>query len=437
MPTRLRLELRDAELLRGGRRPERGAADRVEERHPGRIVGDPDRQRIENLDLRERTDVVLELGRCRLRIGDALEIELDRLGVELRSVLEGHAVAQLEGFFDADKRLQALSARGDPLEAIDHLVPWESFRAEIEAVVLTPDELKKSSAGRKPFDAILMFRMLVLQALNNLSDEQVEYQVRDRLSFSRFLGLAIEDSIPDATTLWLFREKLAKAGLIEKLFDRFDQHLAAKGYMARGGQIIDASIVLVPTQRNSRDENAELQAGRTPAGWKQKPAKVRQKDRDARWTKKHGRSFFGYKNHVNADAKHKLIRHYAVTDAAVHDSQELDGLLDEGNTCNDVFADSAYRSAKIESKLRASGYNSRIHRRGRRNHPLSLAQVRVNHAKSRIRARIEHVFGAQQNAPGGRIVRTIGIVRARAKIGLQNLAYNIRRLVTLERLAAA
>ena len=131
------------------------------------------------------------------------------------------------GFFDADKRLEALSAKGDPLEVIDRLVPWESFRAEIEAVVLTPDELKKSSAGRKPFDAIL-FRMLVLQALNNLSDEQVEYQVRDRLSFSRFLGLAIADSIPDATTLWLFREKLAKAGLIEKLFDRFDQHLGPR-----------------------------------------------------------------------------------------------------------------------------------------------------------------------------------------------------------------
>ena len=163
-------------------------------------------------------------------------------------------MAQL-GFFDADKRLEALSAKGDPLEAIDRLVPWESFRAEIEAVMLTPDELKKSSAGRKPFDAILMFRMLVLQALNNLSDEQVEYQVRDRLSFSRFLGLAIEDSIPDATTLWLFREKLAKSGLIKKLFERFDQHLAAKGFMARGGQIIDASIVPVPTQRNSRDEN--------------------------------------------------------------------------------------------------------------------------------------------------------------------------------------
>jgi IS5 family transposase len=141
--------------------------------------------------------------------------------------------------------------------------------------------------------------------------------------------------------------------------------------------------------------------------------------RNPPWTKKHGRSFFGYKNHVNAAAKHKLIRHYAVTDAAMHDSQELEGLLDTGNTCNDVFADSAYRSDEIEAKLRASGYNSRIHRRGRRNHPLSLAQVWVNYAKSRIRARIEHVFGAQQNAPGGRIVRTIGIVRVHAKIGLQ------------------
>src|SRR4029077_14004638 len=211
------------------------------------------------------------------------------------------------GFFDAEKRLAVLSAKGDPLDAIDRLVPWESFRADIEAVVLTPDERKKSNAGRKPVDAIVMFRMLVLQALHNLSDEQAEYQVRDRFSFTRFLQLGIEDSIPDATTLWLFREKLAKAGLIEKLFERFDQHLAAKGYIARGGQIIDASSVLVPTQRNSRDENNQLRAGRTPAGWKQKPAKLRQKDRDARWTKKHGRSFFGYKNHVNADAKHKLI----------------------------------------------------------------------------------------------------------------------------------
>src|ERR1700709_540525 len=142
------------------------------------------------------------------------------------------------GFFDTEKRLAALSAKGEPLEAIDRLVPWERFRADIEAVVLTPEEMKKSSAGRKPVDAIVMFRMLVLQALHNLSDEQAEYQVRDRFSFTRFLRLGIEDGSPDVTTLWVFREKLAKAGLIEKLFERFDGHLAAPGYMAGGGQEI-------------------------------------------------------------------------------------------------------------------------------------------------------------------------------------------------------
>ena len=341
------------------------------------------------------------------------------------------------GFFDADKRLAALSVKGDPLETIERLVPWESFRADIEVVVLTPDQAKKSSAGRKPFDAILMFRMLVLQSLYNLSDEQVEYQVRDRLSFTRFLRLGIEDRIPDGTTLWLFREKLAKAGLMEKLFDRFDRHLGAKGYIARGGQIIDASIVAVPTQRNTRDENEAIKGGKAPAGWEEKPAKNRQKDKDARWTKKHGQSFYGYKNHVNADARYKLLRRYTVSDAAIHDSRKLDELLNMGNTSQAVFADSAYRSAEIETKLKARGFKSRIHVRATRSHPLSNAKQEANRKKSQVRARIEHVFGAQQTSPGGRIVRTIGMVRARAKIGLQNLVYNIRRLVTLEQMAAA
>jgi transposase, IS5 family len=282
-----------------------------------------------------------------------------------------------------------------------------------------------------------MFRMLVLQSLYNLSDEQVEYQVRDRLSFTRFLGLGIEDGIPDGTTLWLFREMLAKAGLVEKLFERFGQHLEAKGYIARGGQMVDATIVPVPKQRNSRDENDEVKAGKTPEAWEKNPAKNRQKDKDARWTKKHGKSFFGYKNHVNADAKHKLIRQYDVTDASVHDSQKFDGLLNQANTSSDVYADSAYRSAETEAKLSLRGLRSRIHHRANRNHPLSQAQENANRQKSRVRARIEHVFGAQQNSPGGRIVRTIGIARAKAKIGLQNLAYNMRRLVTLERMAPA
>ena len=261
----------------------------------------------------------------------------------------------------------------------------------------------------------------------NLSDEQIEYQVRDRMSFTRFLGLEFEDDIPDGTTLWLFREKLAQAGLVEKLFERFNQHLNAKGYIARGGQMVDATIVPVPKQRNTREENETVKRGETPVAWEEKPAKNRQKDKDARWTKKHGKSFFGYKNHVNADKTHKLIRDYEVTDAAVHDGRVLETLLDKANTGKDVFGDSAYRSAAAEEKLAARGFRSRICVRGTRGRPLSKAKAAANRAKSRIRARIEHVFGAQETAPGGRIVRTIGILRARLKIGLYPDSARIRR----------
>ncbi|MCP4779764.1 MAG: transposase, partial [Hyphomicrobium sp.] len=117
-----------------------------------------------------------------------------------------------------------------------------------------------------------------------------------------FIGKGLEGRIPDATTLWLFREKLASAGLIEKLFERFDRHLGAKGYIARGAQMIDATVVSVSKQRNTRDENETIKAGKMPEGWEDEPAKNSQKDKDARWTKKHGKSFYGYKNHVNADA---------------------------------------------------------------------------------------------------------------------------------------
>jgi IS5 family transposase len=341
------------------------------------------------------------------------------------------------GFFDLDKRLDALSDKGDPLEVIDAAVPWESFRIEIEAAVCPNRDVRKSNAGRKAYDAVLKFKMLILASLYNLSDEQLEYQVRDRLSFMRFLGLGIEAPVPDATTIWLFREELAKAKVVRDLFDKFNHHLDTKGFIARGGQMIDASIIAVPKQRNDRDENDVIKAGKTPEGWEEKPAKNQQKDKDARWTKKHGKSYFGYKNHINADAKHKIIRRYCVTTASVHDSREFEGLLDTTNTSRDVFADSAYRSAETEAKLKRQGYRSRIHNRGARGAPLTEHQQKTNRNKSKTRARVEHVFGAQEMAQGGRQVRTIGIERAATKIGLQNLVYNIRRLVSLQRMAPA
>ena len=193
----------------------------------------------------------------------------------------------------------------------------------------------------------------------------------------------------------------------------------------------------VRKQRNSRDVNARIKAGGTPERWENQPARRCQKDTGARWTKKHGKSHFGYKNHVNVDRRHKLVRRYRVTDAAVHDSQVLDDILDADNTASDVWADSAYRSASIEAKLEEKGLKSRIHRKGRRDKPLSEREKRGNKTRSKVRARVEHVFGAQSNDMGGTLVRGIGLVRAKARIGLKNLAYNMRRLVQLERLAAA
>ena len=337
------------------------------------------------------------------------------------------------GMFDLDDRLGAISAKGDVLETIKAIVPWETFRDPIEAAIATKPEDRKSNAGRKSYDALLKFKMVVLQSLYNLSDEQIEIQVRDRLSFMRFLDLGLENPVPDATTIGKFREALVEAALIDKLFELFGQHLAAKGYLARGGQIIDATIVTAPIQRNTKDENATVKAGDVPKDWTEKPAKLEQKDTDARWTKKHGESYFGYKNHVGIDKAHKLVRTFDVTDASVHDSQKHDAVLDDNNTGRDVWADSAYRSEETEAKLKAKGLKSRIHQRGSRNHSLSKAQEAVNAARSKVRARVEHIFGHQKTSMGGKIVRTIGIARARFKIGMMNLGYNIRRLAHLER----
>lgn len=338
------------------------------------------------------------------------------------------------GFFDLSDRYASLDAKKDPLVEINAVVAWEEFRPVLERVWRKPDEARKSRAGRKPMDVVLMFKTLVLSALYNLSDDQIEYQVRDRLSFMRFLGLGLGDRVPDAKTVWLYREALAKAGMVDELFAQFDGYLARQGYIARGGQILDASIVPVPRNHNKREENAAIKAGEVPEDWENKPSKRSQKDVDARWTKKHGKSHYGYKNHINVDRKHKLIRRYHVSDAALHDSQAVDELLTRGNTGSGVWADAAYRSAEIEATLKARKLTSHIHRKGKRGKPLTEQASKSNRTKSSVRVRVEHIFGAQVNDMGGVLVRTIGLVRAKAKIGMKNIVYNMRRLGQLRRL---
>lgn len=334
-------------------------------------------------------------------------------------------------FFDLDDRHGKLNER-DPLIHLNALIDWEDFRPTLDTIRAKP---RKSQAGRKPFDAVLMFKALVLQHLYNLSDDELEYQIRDRYSFCRFLGVNPEDKTPDAKTIWLFREQLVTQGLIEELFFDFDLQLDAKGFKARKGQIVDASFVNAPKQRNSREENAQIKEGSTPERFEANPHVGRQKDTDARWTKKNGQSYYGYKNHVSADNKHKLIRGYEVTSAEVHDSQVFYELLRD-NTSKDVWADSAYSSEENELMLAATDYRSHIHTKASRNKALSEKDIRANHKKSKVRVRIEHVFGSISNEQGGMIVRVIGLARAGAKIGMMNLVYNMRRLVTLSRRSA-
>lgn len=336
------------------------------------------------------------------------------------------------GFFDLEDRYQKLNER-DPLIHLNELIGWECFRPSLNKV---REKKRKSKAGRKAFDVVLMFKVLVLQHLYNLADDEIEYQVRDRYSFCRFLGLNPEGRIPDAKTIWLFRETLVKQDLMKTLFDDFNLQLDQQGYQARKGQIVDASFVDVPRQRNSREENAQIKAGETPQRFEDNAHVGSQKDTDARWTKKHQETHYGYKNHVVVDNQHKFIRNYEATSAEVHDSQVFTELLTE-NSSKDVWADSAYRSEAAENELAAEQYRSHVHKKGVRNKPLTERDKQANKRKSRVRVRVEHVFGSITNEQGGLYFRVIGLARTAVKIGMMNMVYNMRRFVTLNRMSVS
>ena len=349
------------------------------------------------------------------------------------------------GLFDLDDRYQRLSENGDPLVRLAALIDFEAFRPRLTAALRRSDG---SKGGRPPYDPVLMFKVLVLQTLYTLSDDATEFQIRDRLSFMRFLGLGFEDAVPDAKTVWLFREHLTRASAIEELFATFDAWLKGKGYLAMSGQIIDASIIAAPRQRNIDAEKAVLREGRIPDEWIARPAKLAQKDRDARWTLKRAKPraakgdgtkakveiaipVFGYKTHVSIDRKHGFIRRCAVTSAAAHDGAQLANVLDKANTASDVWADTAYRSKTNEAHLDQSGRRSRIHFRRQPGVDLTAAQRKANRARSKVRSAVETVFAAQKHR-FGLFVRTIGIARARTKIGLANIVYNVTRFIWME-----
>ncbi len=335
------------------------------------------------------------------------------------------------GFFDLQNRFDKLSQGGDALERLNAIVDWEMFRADLERI---DRKERKSTAGRKPTDRVRMFKMLVLQNLYGLSDEALEFQVTDRLTFMRFLGIDLGGTVPDAKTVWLFREQLREAKVFDRLFERFHRALATQGIKLNSGQIVDASFVEAPRQRNTREENELVKEGAVPKQWTKKPAKLRQKDIDARWTQKNDEDHFGYKTHVSVDRKTKLVIREQTTPANVHDSQVFEGLLGKARQRGrDVWADSAYRSREHERGLKRRGFRSHVHEKGSRGHPLTEVQQRRNRTKSRVRVRVEHVF-ATMTQMGGMLVRSIGLERMRTWSTMKALTYNLKRLEALIRL---
>ena len=223
---------------------------------------------------------------------------------------------------------------------------------------------------------------------------------------------------------------MIKSAVIEKLFKEFLESLDKAGLILQEGSIVDASFVEVPKQRNSRDENKEIKEGKTPTTWDDK--KKAQKDVDARWTKKNNETIYGYKGHVKADAKSKIITKYEVTSAEVHDSQVLEKMVDTSDEGKELYGDSAY--AGQDEILKRKKIESKINEKGYRNLPLSDAQKATNREKSKVRARVEHIFGFIENSMGGSFIRSIGKTRAKAIIGLMNLTYNMFRALQITKI---
>ena len=337
-----------------------------------------------------------------------------------------------QGLFDKEETSTKLSKLGNPLEKLHNVIDFEMFRSLLESHMFNRE--KKTNAGNKPYDSVMMFKIILLKRFYNLSDEQAEYQINDRLSFREFLGLSSGDRVPDSRTIWLFQDNLLRQHLEEKLFALFHTCLDELGLFVNEGKIIDASFVEVPRQRNRREENEKIKQGEGSTLWADNPHKKCQKDIDARWTEKNGQKFYGYKDHAKIDAKSKLIDTYEVTSAEVHDSQPTEKLLRENDRGQELYADSAYIGEPIDAMLRGKEIIPQIIERAFKGKPLTEGQKENNHVKSKIRCLVEHVFGYVTNSMHDFYIQPVGFVRAKGVIGLINLLYNMCRYEQIVRL---
>ena len=332
--------------------------------------------------------------------------------------------------FESENRELRLNEMGNPLEVLSQYVDFEIFRPTLESALFTGE--RKSNAGRPPIDCVLMFKVLFLQRYYGLSDHQIEYQIVDRTSFRKFLGIECVDDVPDEKTVWKYRELLTNTGVYDKLFSEFHSFMESKGLQFNEGRIIDASFVIAPRQRNTRDENEQIKQGAGDKLWNDNPHKKCHKDVDARWTKKRDETFYGYKQHTKVEKRNKIILSYDTTSAEVHDSKGFEGLLDEKDEGKDLYLDAGYVGQ--EEIVKQHKMNPIICEKGYRNRPLTKEQKSDNRKKSKTRCLVEHVFGFEEQTMRGLVVRTVGLIRAKANVALTSLVYNISRYTQIIRL---
>lgn len=202
-------------------------------------------------------------------------------------------------------------------------------------------------------------------------------------------------------------------------------------FVINEGKIVDASFIEVPIQRNTREENKQIKAGEVPESFKENKHRLAQKDTDALWTKKNNVIYFGYKNHIKQDSGSKLITKYTVTDASVHDSQQTEPLLEENVNGEPLFADSAYTGPIQEEAIALKEMINQVCEKGAKNRPLTEEQKKNNREKSKVRSRVEHIFGFMEMSMNGMYLNNIGIKRITAIVGLMNLTYNVFRKIWL------
>jgi len=302
-----------------------------------------------------------------------------------------------------------LSTKGGsgPLDRLNGLVKWYRFEK------LIGHFRDEASPGRPGYPALVLLKAVVLQSLYGLSERELETALDDRLSFRRFVGLSLEDAVPDHTVLNRFRNRLVSEGLHERLFAELDRQLEKAGVILKRGTMLDATLI-------------ETGAASRP------PGNAAPLDPDAGFAKREGRpgSVYGYKAHVGVDEGSGLIRSVITTSANINDTTPADDLVRGDERA--VWADAAYHTHAREAALRARGIKPRLMRRANKHHPKLPSRLRqLNQMIARRRAAVETTFATLKRRMGLRAIRYIGLAKAHGQIVMAAIAFNMRRWAAL------